>query len=100
MGSVLVGHYQKIGGFIRMWSVLGYEAERYPQKGSTEMKHLRAEMKDGQFHRFKKIMNAMELHTNDETIVCLMDEYETPPTVEEAKDVLEQEGYEVVEKNE
>lgn len=92
MISVLDGCSKKIEGFIPATLV-------FRGTGRTRrMKSLRAEMVEDQFHRFKRIKANMEVDTNDSAIVQLMDSYETPPSIEEAKRTLEENGF-VIEKN-
>lgn len=58
-------------------------------------KNLRAEMDESDFHRFKTVKSRLQADTNDEAIIALIEEYESSPSVSEAIEVLEQEGYEV-----
>lgn len=58
-------------------------------------KNLRAEMDEDDFHKFKSVMSRLKAKTNDEAIMTLIDEFESHPTVDEAIEVLEEEGYEV-----
>lgn len=60
-------------------------------------KHLRATMSKSDFTKFKQMMYELGADTNDEAIMQLVDEYNGSPSVEEAIEVLEDEGYEVSE---